>query len=835
MDEGVTARLDPLLRQRAWLRRLAASLVVDAARADDVAQQALIVALEKPPAGGAPRAWLATVARNLARKLGASERTRTVHERAAAKPERLPATDEVVARAALETEVALAVLALAEPYRTALLLRFYEGRPPRASAPATQVAVETVRTRIKRGLELLRAEIVTRRASGASSSGATGAGATSAWALDLVSLLDGGLRQIARRAVLAKASAANLTFVGGGAFAALGLVGGIAMSTSVKLALAAVVVAGVSAAGWFVLGSGDSTGSGSRVTAHNSAAVAPAATAPSVEPASATAPVVEPVRAPVPQAAAPAKHAEKESAKDSHRTCSIVGTVLTSTGAHAAGAVVLLENLDEGGPNFSRSFGSNGTFASLESACNNIEQYVRDLPEGHRGGDSRLHDVGADGRFRFDGIAIGNRVNLAAVHRTEGLAVVAGIMLAETDTEREVDVTLVPGSVVTGIVRDEQGAPVPSAAIRVYAIKRKGSHSTSSSGVGDCKPDASGRYRTLPMPFAELSVRVTAKEFFDTEANFVVDPTEREHRTDFTLVRAVGYRGRVLRPDGGLADLAHVAPPADDHGHGGVEVYASEHDPLEGDAHRFNGDRGELDVEHDRYSVSPHRPGTNYVSLWCKGVCLGASNVVNANGELDITIDPSRIPPPPPPPPGVMELEVVDARDGSPVVKFEVTWDDVNRNLWGRQYDSPVGRHRTEQIDPGLDHVWIWADGFAPLRKDIQVAAPPAGGVVETVRFELQVAAAKISGRILSDDGQPLPQAKVVLLTPDGGRALPPWGDDFQTRDDGAYAFKAIGAGDYLVEASANGFGTERASCTTTATAAATLDVTLHPARKRDH
>jgi RNA polymerase sigma-70 factor (ECF subfamily) len=832
MDEGTTARIDPLLRQRAWLRRLAASLVVDAAHADDVAQQALVAALEKPPvAGGAPRAWLATVARNLARKLGASERTRAAHERAAATPERLPATDEVVARAALETEVALAVLALAEPYRTALLLRFYEGRPPRAIARATQVAVETVRTRIKRGLELLRAELVTRRASGG---GATGVGATSAWALELVSLLDGGLRQIARRAVLAKASAANLTFAGGGGLAALGLVGGIAMSTSVKLALAAAVLAGVSAAGWFVLASDDPAGSGTRVAAHAASDVAPAAAAPSVEPQSAAAPVVEPIRAPVPAAGAPPARIVKPSANESRLTCSVVGKVRTASGAPAAGALVLIEKLDEGGASYTRFSGAAGTFSSLESACNNIAQYVRDPPEGHRGGTDSLQDVGADGRFRFDDIAVGGRVNLAAVHRTEGLVVVAGITLAESDEERKVDLTLVPGSVVTGVIHDEQGEPVPGASIRVYAIERKGSHSTSSRGVGDWKPDGSGRYRTLPMPFGELSVRATAKEFFDAEANFVVDPLERERRTDFILARAVGYRGRVLRPDGGPADLSHVAPPADDHGHGGVEVYASERDPLEGDAHRLNGDRGELDVEHDRYSVSPHRPGTNYVSLWCKGVCLGASNVANANGELDVTIDPSRIPPPTPPPPGVMELEVVDARDGSPVVKFNVTWDDVRRNLWGRQYDSPVGRHRIEQIDPGLDHVWIYADGFAPLRKDIQVSAPPPGGVVEPVRFELQVASARISGRILSDDGRPLPHAKVVLLTPDGGRALPPWGDDFETRDDGAYSFKAIAAGDYLVEASANGFGTERASCTVTAMAAAPLDVTLHPARKRD-
>src|SRR4029453_5530199 len=100
-----------------------------------------------------------------------------------------------------------------------------------------------------------------------------------------------------------------------------------------------------------------------------------------------------------------------------------------------------------------------------------------------------------------------------------------------------------------------------------------------------------------------------------------------------------------------------------------------------------SGHRGELDVEHDRYSVSPHRPGTKYVSLWCKGVCLGASNVADANGELDVTPDPSRLPAPRAPPPRVMELEVVGARDGSPIVKFHVPWDDVRRSLTGRQYE----------------------------------------------------------------------------------------------------------------------------------------------------
>ena len=102
-----------------------------------------------------------------------------------------------------------------------------------------------------------------------------------------------------------------------------------------------------------------------------------------------------------------------------------------------------------------------------------------DPPEGHRGGSDSLQDVGADGRFRFDGLAVGGRVNLAAVHRTEGLVVVAGITLAENETERDVELTLLPGSVVTGIVHDEQGARVAVLDLDAVAQRRSGGGSFS--------------------------------------------------------------------------------------------------------------------------------------------------------------------------------------------------------------------------------------------------------------------------------------------------------------------------------------------------------------------
>jgi RNA polymerase sigma-70 factor (ECF subfamily) len=83
--------IDPelLLREHAWLRRLAYSLAADPGSADDLVQDTWVAALEHPPRTSADgvRAWLASVARNLARgrrRRGANAKAR---ERSAARPE----------------------------------------------------------------------------------------------------------------------------------------------------------------------------------------------------------------------------------------------------------------------------------------------------------------------------------------------------------------------------------------------------------------------------------------------------------------------------------------------------------------------------------------------------------------------------------------------------------------------------------------------------------------------------------------------------------------------------------------------------------------------------
>lgn len=148
-----------LLAEHAWLRRLARSLV-DEPGADDLAQDVVVAALEQRPATrDGLRPWLARVARRLALQRRRRAERRHRRELAAAREEATPSTADVVERAQLHGAVVEATLALGEPYRTTLLLRFYDDLPVREVARRCGVPLETVRTRLRRGLHRLRTEL----------------------------------------------------------------------------------------------------------------------------------------------------------------------------------------------------------------------------------------------------------------------------------------------------------------------------------------------------------------------------------------------------------------------------------------------------------------------------------------------------------------------------------------------------------------------------------------------------------------------------------------------------------------------------------------------------
>ncbi|MBL8727971.1 MAG: sigma-70 family RNA polymerase sigma factor [Planctomycetes bacterium] len=160
--------LDRELHQHAAaLRGIARDLLRDGHAADDVTQATLQQAvargeLRPGPLGG----WLRTVLVNFARQWRRSERRRVARE--AALPPLAPAPSPADTLAHRETLQAVtdAVLQLDEPYQTTILLRYFEDLPPRTIAQRTHTSVATVKSRLQRGLALLRTRLDQQRRSG---------------------------------------------------------------------------------------------------------------------------------------------------------------------------------------------------------------------------------------------------------------------------------------------------------------------------------------------------------------------------------------------------------------------------------------------------------------------------------------------------------------------------------------------------------------------------------------------------------------------------------------------------------------------------------------------
>jgi RNA polymerase sigma-70 factor (ECF subfamily) len=149
-----------LLEHASWVRALAHRLVADQALADDLAQDTCVAALEHPPAAAVhARGWLRAVLANFARQAGRGGARRRVREALAARPEAEAGALEVLARAAAHRELVDAVMALPEPFRTAILLRFFDELPPRRIARELGVPVATVHSRVQRGLAQLRVRL----------------------------------------------------------------------------------------------------------------------------------------------------------------------------------------------------------------------------------------------------------------------------------------------------------------------------------------------------------------------------------------------------------------------------------------------------------------------------------------------------------------------------------------------------------------------------------------------------------------------------------------------------------------------------------------------------
>lgn len=157
MEPASRVPIELLLEHRGWVRAVARALVADANVADDVEQDAWLAALRHPPRhADALRGWLARLVRHRAANARRGDARREVREASHGDARRSTDPADAFARIEAHERVVRAVLALAEPYRTTVVLRFYDELTGPQIAERTGVALETVRTRLKRAMALLR-------------------------------------------------------------------------------------------------------------------------------------------------------------------------------------------------------------------------------------------------------------------------------------------------------------------------------------------------------------------------------------------------------------------------------------------------------------------------------------------------------------------------------------------------------------------------------------------------------------------------------------------------------------------------------------------------------
>jgi RNA polymerase sigma-70 factor (ECF subfamily) len=159
---GMDIDMAGLLAHAAWLRDLARALV-RGADADDLVQETWLAALRAPPdRTRPPRPWLGQVLRNRWRMDARSSARRLERERDPdAEHAASPRNDahDVLERAEIQRRIGDLVMALEEPYRSAILLRYFEGQLAKDIARSLGVPAGTVRWRITEGLSRLRARL----------------------------------------------------------------------------------------------------------------------------------------------------------------------------------------------------------------------------------------------------------------------------------------------------------------------------------------------------------------------------------------------------------------------------------------------------------------------------------------------------------------------------------------------------------------------------------------------------------------------------------------------------------------------------------------------------
>src|SRR5262252_8970869 len=147
--------LQRLLDEGRFVRMLARTLIAD--EADEVVQLTWLRAIQHGGGDVAePRSWLARIVRNVAANVRRRRARRRHHETEAAACMLVPSSADLAVREEQRRILVAAVDGLPARLRAVVLLRYFEGLPPRRIAAELGIPVTAAWNRLREGLQVLR-------------------------------------------------------------------------------------------------------------------------------------------------------------------------------------------------------------------------------------------------------------------------------------------------------------------------------------------------------------------------------------------------------------------------------------------------------------------------------------------------------------------------------------------------------------------------------------------------------------------------------------------------------------------------------------------------------
>lgn len=159
MTSSADSTFAALLAQMSWARALARDLVRDRDRADELVQEVWVKALENPPRhADSLKGWISRVMRNRVYEERRNDaRRRELQPPAAAEEVETPA--ETLERLETVQMLSQIVRGLPEPYQAAILLRYFESCSMKEVAQRLRIPVDAAEKRVRRGRELIEAQM----------------------------------------------------------------------------------------------------------------------------------------------------------------------------------------------------------------------------------------------------------------------------------------------------------------------------------------------------------------------------------------------------------------------------------------------------------------------------------------------------------------------------------------------------------------------------------------------------------------------------------------------------------------------------------------------------